>query len=81
MIVEATMTSLRNAILNAVRAGGDAWQTRLQIAEQLNRPGRLNHYDILILGELERDGLIEISTRISRGAVKSEYIYRANAVK
>lgn len=71
-----TMKPLQEALLKAVRSAGGAWLSRREIAKRINRPGRLNPYDVQILEQLASDGYIETSKRI-RGTVLEERIYRA----
>jgi hypothetical protein len=76
MYSEVVMKPLQEAILKAVRSSGAAWLSRQEIAKRINRPTRLNPYDVEMLEGLVRDGYIEASTRI-RGTVMKQRLYRA----
>ncbi len=70
------LSPLAAVLLDTLRAAGGVWLTRLEIAQRIGRPAKMQPRDIDTLQELADRGLIEVSHRI-RGVAQTEYIYRA----
>jgi predicted transcriptional regulator len=76
MLMTTELTPLQQVLLNVLRGAND-WMSRSKIADELERPNRLNPHDVKMLERLVDDGLVEKSKRVLSGAtVQTEYIYR-----
>ena len=73
---ETKLTPLAAKILEVLNAAPDQWVNRRTLAKRMGRPGTLTPYDVAILDELSKSGIVEIKQQ-SRGVVSFEWVYRA----
>lgn len=71
------MSDLAELILITLRKRGD-WMTRMEIAKEMQRPGRMPPYDIQLLNKLVEDGLVESEQRLT-GVAHRTWVYRAKS--
>lgn len=73
--MKGDMGKLKEKILEVLRDSG-GWMSRAEIAQALNRPTRLQPYDVELIEELISEGLVEQEKELV-GTVKEVYKYRA----